>query len=456
MGLLQSIGLLAPGALYLFALVPLLIIAYLARERPRRVIVSSVLAFRALHVMRGQRFGGRPRFNWTFFLELLILCLAVLAMARPFVVHRGNPIAVVLDNSAAMQAETTVGKTRFTEALDKLDKALSSASTGPVTVFLTAPQIHQLGGVYSNADAAEKALSQLLPVDAPDNPAALTTLLTQLASDSHLGAILFASYRPVGAPVPARMRAIMVGQPIANYAISNFTVKRRSFGSAALDAHVTVANFSPSAQTLTVTLGAGGKIAGHASTRLAAGAVGALEFPNLAPADVYSAKLQPADGFMLDNRAWTTASAVREFSILFVSPTPEDGRGLGDIPGITVTITTPNTYSPSTLTHADLAIFEFAVPKQLPSVNSLLAMPPPGDPVFDFSVRPSTGLAIADWPATEPLTDNVNFRLLNLRSGEYFGEHPWMRSIVNGDGGGLMLSGTRQGHRFVAVGFNPF
>ncbi|MGH8012655.1 MAG: BatA domain-containing protein [Candidatus Binataceae bacterium] len=446
---------LEPAALYLFALVPLLVVAYLARERPRRVIVSSVLAFRALHVMRGQRFGGRPRFNWTFFLELLILCLAVLAMARPFVVHQGNPVAAVLDNSAAMQAQTTADKTRFAEAVDKLRQALSSASSGQVTIFLTAPQVHQLG-VYSSAGAAEKALAKLAPVDAPDDSAALTNLLNQLASDRHLGTVIFASYRPIGASVPARMRTITVGQPIANYAIANFAINRHSFGSATVDAHLAVANFSPAAQTLTVTLSAEGKIAGRASAHLAPGAVGALEFAQLAPVGVYRAELQPADGFMLDNRAWATASTMRKFSILFVSPTPRDGRGLGGIPGITVTTETPNSYSPNALANADLAIFEFTVPKQLPSINSLLVMPPPGDPVFDFKSRPSTDLSIAGWPTTDPLTDNVNFRLLNMRSGEYFDEHPWMRPIVNGDGGGLMLSGVRQGHRFVAVGFNPF
>src|SRR5271167_717707 len=110
-------GLLNPGALYFLLIVPALILAYLARERPRQATVSSVLAFRALHVMRGQRFGGRPRFTWTFFLELLLLCLAVLAMARPYLIRRGRPLAVVLDNSAAMQAQTGSGSTRFAAAL---------------------------------------------------------------------------------------------------------------------------------------------------------------------------------------------------------------------------------------------------------------------------------------------------------------------------------------------------
>src|ERR1700690_1847378 len=102
-------GLLNPGALIFFALVPALALAWLARERPSRVTVSSVLAFRALHAMRKERFGGLPKFDWTFFVELLILILAVLAMTRPYLIRHGNPIAIVLDNSAAMRAHTRDG-----------------------------------------------------------------------------------------------------------------------------------------------------------------------------------------------------------------------------------------------------------------------------------------------------------------------------------------------------------
>src|SRR3984893_12860437 len=124
MGWFDGIGLLNPRALYFLAIVPALILAYLARERPRQATVSSVLAFRALHVMRGQRFGGRPRFTWTFFLELLALCLAVIAMAGPYLFKQGNPVAVVIDNSAAMQALTPAGRTRFENAIGAVGDAL--------------------------------------------------------------------------------------------------------------------------------------------------------------------------------------------------------------------------------------------------------------------------------------------------------------------------------------------
>jgi hypothetical protein len=82
-------------------------------------------------------------------------------------------------------------------------------------------------------------------------------------------------------------------------------------------------------------------------------------------------------------------------------------------------------------------------------------MPPPGDPIFNFSVHTAPHLELTGWPPVDPITDGINFHLLDLRSGQYFGVHSWMRPVIDGAGGALMLAGNRQGHRFIATGFNP-
>ncbi|MBV8362422.1 MAG: BatA domain-containing protein [Deltaproteobacteria bacterium] len=453
MGLFDAFGLLYPAALYLFAIPPLLVIAYLARERPRQVVVSSVIAFRALRAMRGERFGGRPRLRWTFFLELLILCLAVLAIAAPYLLRKDNPTAVVIDNSAAMQARTSSGRSRFESIREKIAAALSS-NDSESALYVTAPQPHEVG-VFHRAEAIIAALDHIPVTDVPDDTAALTGLLTQLIANRRLGRIIFGSYRPIASPVPARIETITAGEPIANYAIGSFTLSRESFGAATLHGRATVANFSRSPQNLTVTVVADGKNAGRAEARIEAGEVTALDFPNLIPAKLYRAQLEPGDGFPLDNTAYATGSAVQGVSILFISPTPADGASLRSIPGISLTMVLPSGYSPTELAAADLAIFEYAVPKELPAANSLLVMPPPGDPIFNFKIRTAPHLDLTGWPPVDPVSDGVNFHLLNLRSGQYFGIHPWMRPVIDGAGGALMLAGNRQGYRFIATGFNP-
>ncbi len=450
-------GFLYPGALYFFALIPALLIAYLVRERPRRVVVASVLAFRALRARRGQRVGGWPRPDWMFFVELIILSLAVLAMAGPYVTRTGNPIAVVLDDSAVMQTAAEAGRTRFDLARTAVIDALAKdGGPGDVNVYLTSPQPHRLGPPFATFSDAIAALRQLRATDAPADPAALTTLLNELAADRRLRRAIYAGARAIAAPVPRRIEAFAVGEPQPNYAIGSFVLRREALGQSALHARMTLANFSPRAATLQLAIAGDGRSVAHAQAHLEPGQVGVLEFPNLALARVYRADLNPADGFSLDNVAYATAGAVKSISILFVTPTPDDARGLDTLPGISVRILSPATFTPSSLADADLAIFEYAVPKEIPSVNAMLVMPPPGDPVFGLTTEPAVGLQITGWPPTNPLTDSVSFRLLNLHAGEYFGEHPWLQPIVTGNAGALMMSGERAGHRFIALGFNPF
>jgi len=450
-------GFLYPGALVFFALVPALVLAYLAKERPARVTVSSVLAFRALRGFRRERFGGWPRLDWMFFAEVFILSLAVLAMAGPFIWKKTAPLAVVIDNSAAMQALTPAGKRRFEVAREKLDAALSAEDGGgEISVYVTAPQPRRVAPPFNTLTDARIALSRIKPTDAPNDQTTLENFLGNLASEARVAKVIFAGANALAAPVPARIHPIAVGDAVANAAIGSFSLRREVLGAAALHASLSIANFSPETRTLELVVTGDGKQIARAKEALGARETATLEFPAIPPARIYEAKLAPDDALALDNVAYATAGSVKNVSILFISPTPADAAGLNSIPGVEVTAQTPDSYSPGDLGNFDLAIFEYATPKEIPDVNTMLVMPPPGDPIFGLTVTPTAKVQIAGWRTTDTLTDSVNFRLLSLRGGEYFGTHPWMSQVVGGDGGAIVLKGERGAHRFVATGFNPF
>ncbi len=351
-------GLLYPGALVFLALVPALILAYLAKERPSRVTVSSVLAFRALRGFRRDRFAGRPRLDWMFFAEVLILSLAVLAMAGPFVWRKTTPLAVVLDNSAAMQALTTAGRSRFEIAREKLDAALSAEDGGgEISVYVTAPQPRRVAPVFDSIAAARLALARIKPTDAPNDQPTLENFLGDLAAQARVAKVIFAGANAIATPVPARIHAILVGDPVANAAIGSFSMRREGIGAQELHASLTVGNFSPETRSLELVISGDGKELGRAKEALGARETGTIEFPALAPARVYKAELSPSDALGLDNVAYATGGSVKAVSILFVSPTPADANGLNTIPGVAVTARTPDAYSPDELATYDLAIF---------------------------------------------------------------------------------------------------
>jgi hypothetical protein len=101
-----------PAALYGFLALPLLLVPYLIRRRPRRFIISSLLLFTEVGSPPSGSPWGRLRVPPVFFLQLLLLALLILALSDPVFPVLPTRIAIVLDNSASMQTLEN-GKTRF-------------------------------------------------------------------------------------------------------------------------------------------------------------------------------------------------------------------------------------------------------------------------------------------------------------------------------------------------------
>jgi len=280
-------------------------------------------------------------------------------------------------------------------------------------------------------------------------------MLRDIVAGHRFTQCLFATASPVSQPLPAGLHVFKAGDPLPNYAIGSFAVGGAQFGSGALKARLTIANFSAQPQTLQVAISAEGKSLTRVQARVGAQEITGIEFPTLAPSAAYRADLTPADAFTLDNVAWATPSAGAQIQVLFVSPTPADAAGLASLSQLSVRTIVPEKYSPDAAT-ADLLIFEYGVPKELPAANAMLVMPPGGDNVFGLRLLPGATTQITDWRSPDPLTDAVNFRLLSLRQPESFAVHPWMQSVVNSNLGSLIMEGSHEGHRYVMLGFNPF
>ena len=342
---MPPMGFLYPGALF-FALIPLLVIAYLVRERPRGVMVSSVLGYRALRALKSERPWGWPRLDWLFLIEMLILSLAVLAIAEPYVIHQRTPVAVVLDNSAAMQAGDTAGR--------------PLRGGAPHTGACDSGSKRCRGQPLSDRPAAASGRrSDQRRAGAPRDWSGSSR---RRPAERGLGgqAARRPSLRPSLHPMPVRHRRS--GQPAAaarsaclqgGRAAAEFRDRllrgaaAREFGSGALKAQLTVANFSSQTQNLR------GRDRRRRQNRwprprrmLGRARSARWSFPTLAPASVYRADLKPADAFALDNVAYATPPSGAEIQVLFVSPTPADAAGLSSLPQIKVRTLSPEQYSP--------------------------------------------------------------------------------------------------------------
>src|SRR5579859_2420657 len=170
---------LAPAALALTALAIPIILLYMLRLRRRDVPVSSTFLWQ--QILRDREANApwqRLRRNLLLLLQLLVLALLVIALARPYVevptVATGR-IALLLDASASMNA-TDVQPTRFDAARQQALTVVDSMSGGDLmAVIRVADQPEVLQNYTSDHSLLGAAINAAQPSQASaDWDAALT------------------------------------------------------------------------------------------------------------------------------------------------------------------------------------------------------------------------------------------------------------------------------------------
>ena len=157
---------------FAFALtIPVVILFYLLkRKRTVKLVSSTLLWQKFLAETQANAPFQRLRHNWLLLLQLLLLLLAVLALARPFFATKVQPSplrVVILDGSASMQA-TDESPSRFAkaraEALALVDAMLDGER---MMILLVAAKTEVRQSPTSDRSALRAALQACAPSDSP-------------------------------------------------------------------------------------------------------------------------------------------------------------------------------------------------------------------------------------------------------------------------------------------------
>ncbi|MDR7588053.1 MAG: VWA domain-containing protein [Armatimonadota bacterium] len=221
----------APAALWGLLILPAVLLLYLLRARRQEVPVSSVLLWqRAARDLRARRPLRRLEHSLLLALQLLILTLGVLALARPLrPVPAAGPLVVVVDTSASMQA-TDVAPSRF-ERARRLAREEIRRAAGPVALIEAGPQAALREGPGAPARAL-RALDALRPTDgAAAMDQAVAAALARLPGGESGRVVVFTDR--AGPSVPGVDYRI-VGTSDRNVGIAGIAADRLPSGTAAV------------------------------------------------------------------------------------------------------------------------------------------------------------------------------------------------------------------------------
>ncbi|HEU4345386.1 MAG TPA: VWA domain-containing protein [Candidatus Binatia bacterium] len=443
-----------PTALYGLLAVPLLLIPYLIRRKPRRLIFSSLLLFAGMTSRSGARPWGRLRLPPIFFLQLLLLILLILALGEPVFSVRPSRIAIVLDNSASMQT-LEQGQTRFTLARERARDLLADlGATGRVDLYVTLPRLQKTHADPLNPAEAGALLGRLAPLDLGDTGVDYNSLFARLAADNDYDWIYFITDHPARGDA-AKLRVVSVGRPAANWAITSFQISRSSLLTPRLQATVEVTNFSPKDARIKVLLKSGGAVVASRELMVGGGRTSSASFEGFPAKSYYEAEIEPRDSLVLDNRRFAAPPRSQNLRILGVSPRPQELASLRTIPGVSVDLIAPADYEKTDRSGYGLEVFHFSTLAVLPRNPALFVLPPDNNALVDLQ-KPVARPVVSSWREPHELTRYVNFALFRPNYARPLKANSAGESIIESPDGALAFAVERQGSRYLVLGFDPF
>ena len=447
-----------PAALYGFFLLPLLLIPYLVKRKPRRLVFSSLLLLQEFSSPSKSRPWGPLRLPPIFFLQLLLLLLLIGSLAEPVFSVRPLKIAIILDNSASMQAlEDRNGgqKSRFEMAQDQArDLVRDLSAKAQIDLYHTVPRLEPVGAEALTPNETLPLIVTLKPFDLAESEGSYGEELFRLLKEKSYERIYFLTDHPVRTQSEA-IRVMTVGRPKENLAITLFHLRRPSFSSSEMEAKVEVTSFSSREEKVKVSLKADGRLLFSRTLSLAPRKSAIASFEGFPALLTYEAELEVNDGLALDNRRFAVLPGSKELEILGISPRPEALYSLRTIPGLKLNVIPPEGYGKSAVGSHSLVIFHFSAPALLPQNHAIFILPPKENPlvaVGEALSRPQ----ISSWRDPHPLTRYINFALFRPPYARSLKPLSLGDAIIQSPEGPLAIGLEQKGFRYLVLGFDPF
>jgi Ca-activated chloride channel family protein len=452
---------LAPAGFLFAASIPVVILFYLLkRKRVVKLVSSTLLWQKFLSETQASAPFQRLRKNWLLVLQIILLLLAVLALARPYFAAHVKPAqlrVVILDASASMQA-TDESPSRFEKARAEALKWVDSLANNEQMVVLQAGANTEVKQSASSEKAAlRRALQSCVCSDGPTRLVAALRMAESLVRDQrgaeiHLfsdGAVPdLSEFDNKGLPLVYHR----VGKDGNNIGITALDVRANPENAHQRAVYVSVANFSSNAVQTDLELRLDNRLLDTRPLSLAPGDTSPQVFLAAQPADgVFTLSVDAKDDLAADNRASIISLLPRPVRVLLVT------RGNRLLEKALRAAANVELSTASNLTDA-AAGFDFVV------LDGVTPGVWPGGNILAFHVLNTNWLAsvtrveappLVDWKTTHPLLRYASFD--NVQAVESYAAKtpPWAISLLDSPQASLMLAGELGRQRIIWVGFDP-
>ena len=443
-----------------FALtIPVVVLFYLLkRKRKLRLVSSTVLWQRFLAESRANAPFQKLRRNLLLFLQVLLLLLAVLALARPYLADQlaGGALQVlVMDASASMQS-ADVKPTRFEAAREAAMELVNGLKDSDQMVIVAAGvRTAVVQSQTSEKAVLRRALRSMEVSDAPTRLLEGLRLAETLVKDHPSSEIHLLSDGAVSdlgefEETDLNLNYHRIGRAGNNVGLVSMDVRPNPDDDSTRAVFASAVNNSTNNFRFAAELRLDGRMIEARMVELQGGSSVSLAFIARQMKDgVFSLKLDVEDDLAVDNQAQVISLLPKPAEALLYS---SGNAFLEKALLATETIHLHTTEDPSAAANHDIVILDNLMPLEWPKGNVMAVNIVPTNWFADGEKVQAP--AVVDWKSGHPLLRFVSFDDVEIAEAYSVSPPFWGESLVESSQSPLLIAGELGGRRRLWIGFD--
>ncbi len=451
---------LAPTAFAFAAVLPVVVLFYLLkRKRTVKLVSSTLLWQKFLAESQASAPFQRLRHNWLLVLQILLLALVILALARPYFagnVKGGRLLVAILDASASMQS-TDETPSRFEQARRAALALVDNLrDTDQMVVLLAAGHTEVKQSPTGNKAALRRALQSCAVSDAPTRLAEAFRLAQPLVKDRTGAEIHLYSDGAAGDLSEFENEGLSVifhqfGRRAENAGIVTLDVRAHPEDPTRRAVFASVMNAATNPVQTELDLLFNGAVVEARPLTLAPRETAAQVFTAAQTNDgIFTLRLMTPDDLAADNQASVVSLLPEPAKVLLVTRGNRFlERALAAVPNVSLTVAAD---SADDAREFDFTVLDDVLPAEWPANNVLAIRSAPTnwvEPAGRLDAPP-----IVDWKNTHPLLRFVNFDNVQIAEALAVKTPPWATPLVESPTAPLLLAGEIGRQRVVWLAFD--